>query len=169
MPLTTFRFCLRLREWGRCSSKIETPMTICCDATSEGGRDFLVSVGLDQIARLDVLVALEADAAIEAGEVPDQPYRELLPRLFWDYMSGVLAYWLRDRSEGFANTTQLVDRSMVLVANVIEQGLVGKVIELFAFLMRTHFLSQLGHLQAVATEPSPSTAKRPFMRNRHER
>ncbi|WP_287602555.1 hypothetical protein [Thiothrix sp.] len=38
------------------------------------------------------------DAAIEAGEIPEQPYRELLPRLFWDYMTGILAYWLKDSS-----------------------------------------------------------------------
>lgn len=50
------------------------------------------------------------DAAIEAGEIPEQPYRELLPRLFWDYMNGILAYWLKDTSEGFANTTQVIDR-----------------------------------------------------------
>ncbi|MCU7863848.1 MAG: TetR/AcrR family transcriptional regulator, partial [Candidatus Thiodiazotropha sp. (ex Lucinoma borealis)] len=28
------------------------------------------------------------DAAIEAGEIPDQPYRELLAPLYWDYFTG---------------------------------------------------------------------------------
>jgi len=52
------------------------------------------------------------DASIEAGEMPDQPYRDMLPKLFWDYMSAVLAYWLEDDSESFSNTTHLVDQSI---------------------------------------------------------
>lgn len=83
------------------------------------------------------------DAAIEAGEIPQQPYHELLPRLFWDYQTGVLAYWLKDDSTGFANTTQLVDRSMEIVASILHHGLVGKTLDLLSFLFRTHIMSRL--------------------------
>jgi AcrR family transcriptional regulator len=83
------------------------------------------------------------DAAIEAEEIPEQPYRELLPRLFWDYQSGIIAYWLRDDSEGFAHTTELVDRSMEVLVGVLQLGLVGKTLNLISFVFRTHVMSHL--------------------------
>lgn len=103
------------------------------------------------------------DAAVEAGEIPEQPYRELLPRLFWDYMNGILAYWLKDTSEGFANTTQVIDRSMELVANILQQGMVGKLLDLASFLFRTHLMSHLDSLKNLHQAPDLTTAKRRFM------
>ena len=103
------------------------------------------------------------DAAVEAGEIPDQPYRELLPRLFWDYMTGILAYWLKDTSEGFANTTQVIDRSMELVANLLQQGMVGKLLDLASFLFRTHLMSHLDSLKNLHQAPDLAAAKRRFM------
>ncbi|CAA6807102.1 MAG: TetR/AcrR family transcriptional regulator [uncultured Thiotrichaceae bacterium] len=101
------------------------------------------------------------EAAIEAGEIPDQPYQELLPRLFWDYQSGVLAYWLKDDSEGFANTTQLVDRSMEIIANILHQGLVGKSLDLLSFLFRTHVMTHFDSLSE--TSKVAKSVKREFM------
>ena len=103
------------------------------------------------------------EAAIEAGEIPDQPYMELLPRLFWDYMSGILGYWLRDDSEGFANTTQVVDRSMEIIVQVLQGGLVGKTLDLCSFLFRTHLLNHLDLLKSMGDEPGMAKAKRRFM------
>lgn len=79
--------------------------------------------------------------AVEAGEIPQQPYQELLAPLYWDYTTGILAYWLRDESEEFANTTRLVDQSMELFSLVLQTGLIGKTVDLISFLFRTH-LSQ---------------------------
>lgn len=103
------------------------------------------------------------DAAIEAGELPEQPYRELLPRLFWDYMTGILTYWLKDNSEGFANTTQVIDRSMELVANILRTGMVGKLLDLVSFLFRTHIMTQADLLKSIMQPPDLATAKRRFM------
>jgi AcrR family transcriptional regulator len=103
------------------------------------------------------------DAAVEAGEIPEQPYRELLPRLFWDYMTGILAYWLKDTSEGFANTTQVIDRSMELVANILQQGMVGKLLDLASFLFRTHIMSHVDSLKNLHQAPDFAAAKRRFM------
>ncbi len=83
------------------------------------------------------------DAAIEAGEVPDQPYQELLPRLFWDYQTGILAYWLKDDSEGFTHTTQLLDQSMDIIASLLQKGIIGKSLDLLSFLFRTHVMSHM--------------------------
>ncbi len=101
------------------------------------------------------------EAAIEAGEVPDQPYQELLPRLFWDYQTGIMAYWLRDSSPDFENTTQLLDKSMGIVATFLQQGLVGKGLDLMSFLFRTHIMS---HLDSFAQfNETASKVKRRFM------
>lgn len=103
------------------------------------------------------------DAAIEAGEIPEQPYQELLPRLFWDYMSGILAYWLKDDSEQFANTTQVVDRSMEIVANILHNGLVGKSLDLASFLFRTHVMQHADSWRNRFQDDELKRAKRRFM------
>ncbi len=103
------------------------------------------------------------EAAIEAGEIPDQPYSELLPRLLWDYQSGILAYWLRDDSENFENTTQLIDKSMILVGTILQKGMVGQSLDLVSFLFRTHVMS---HLDSFADfTRSADKMKRQFMQD----
>lgn len=117
---------------------------------------------LDEARRLNVRMVVDLlDAAIEAGEIPDQPYREVLPRLFWDYQTGVLAYWLKDDSEGFADTTQFVDQSMGIITGVLQMGLLGKTLDLMSFVFRTHVMNRLeafGQLRNTL-----QVAKRRFM------
>jgi len=103
------------------------------------------------------------DAAIEAGEIPDQPYRELLPRLAWDYMNAVLAYWLQDDSDQFSNTTQVVDRSVEIAFQLLKGGLIGKSIDLVSFLFRSHVLQNLDLLKSISNEPAIVSSKRRFM------
>ncbi len=103
------------------------------------------------------------DAAIEAGEIPEQPYRELLPRLFWDYMTGIMAYWLKDNSEGFANTTQVIERSMEIITNILQTGMVGKLLDLVSFLFRTHIMAHADVLKDLTQAPDWVSAKRRFM------
>ena len=134
------------------------------------------AAGLSHLAetkRLNVTMVKDMlEAAIEAEEIPDQPYQELLPRLFWDYQSGVLAYWLRDDSADFANTTQLVDKSMIIIANILQQGLVGKSLDLISFLFRTHVMTHFDDLSTVfGTESAAKRSKhskRGFMENNNE-
>ena len=111
------------------------------------------------------------EAAIEVEEIPDQPYQELLPKLFWDYQTGVLAYWLKDDSEGFANTTQFVDKSMEIISNILDQGMIGKSMDLISFLFRTHIMKSFEslvnteHNSSVNNETDPeSPSKRGFMK-----
>jgi len=109
------------------------------------------------------------EAAIEAGEIPDQPYQDLLPRLFWDYQTGVLAYWLKDDSDGFANTTQLVDKSMEIITNILHQGMIGKSLDLISFLFRTHVMNTFSSLVTpdhfTDNGDSEELVKRPFMQS----
>ncbi len=102
-------------------------------------------------------------AAIEVGEIPEQPYQELLPRLFWDYMSGILTYWLRDDSEGFSNTTRVVDSSMEIVSSILYKGLVGKSLDLVSLIFRTHLLPQMDKWQGLNKDSDLAAVKRRFM------
>jgi AcrR family transcriptional regulator len=104
------------------------------------------------------------EAAIEVGEIPEQPYQELLPRLFWDYQSGVLAYWLKDDSEEFANTTNLVDKTIEIIANILHNGLIGKSLDLISFLFRTHVLTHFdSFVSATELKTTAKAVKRSFM------
>ena len=123
--------------------------------------------GHEQLAKTrEIFTAMVVDlldAAIEAGEIPDQPYKDLLPRLAWDYMSAVLAYWLKDDSENFSNTTQVVDQSVEIAFQLLHGGVIGKTIDLFSFLFRTHVLQHINSFQDIMNAPELVKAKRRFM------
>ncbi len=114
-------------------------------------------------ALLKLMVVDLIDAAIEAGEMPEQPYQDLLPALFWDYQTAILAYWLKDTSDDFANTTQLVDQSTEIVAQLLIGGVIGKTLDMFSFLFRTHVLQHLNTLDTFLQQPELVAAKRRFM------
>ncbi|MEW8048610.1 MAG: hypothetical protein AB2805_19165, partial [Candidatus Thiodiazotropha sp.] len=120
------------------------------------------AVNLAETRRLfNRMVEEMIDAAIEVGEIPDQPYRELLAPLYWDYFTGVLAFWLKDDSEDFANTTQLVDRSVEMIAMVLQTALIGKALDLFSFMFRSQISR---HLEKLGDYTAPwKQAKRRFM------
>lgn len=117
----------------------------------------------DTKALLKLMVVDLIDAAIEAGEMPEQPYQDLLPALFWDYQTAILAYWLKDTSDEFANTTQLVDQSTELVAQLLIGGVIGKTLDMFSFLFRTHVLQHMNSLDMFMAQPELVAAKRRFM------
>lgn len=117
----------------------------------------------DSKAILTSIVVELIDASIEAGEMPEQPYQDLLPTLFWDYQSAILAYWLKDTSDGFANTTKLVDQSTEIIAQLLMGGVIGKTLDMFSFLFRTHVLSHMNSLDMILQQPELVAAKRRFM------
>jgi len=117
----------------------------------------------DTKALLKLMVVDLIDAAIEAGEMPEQPYQDLLPVLFWDYQTAILAYWLKDTSDEFANTTQLVDQSTEIVAQLLIGGVIGKTLDMFSFLFRTHVLQHMSALDVILDQPEIKAAKRRFM------
>lgn len=128
------------------------------------GTPWLGLTHIEETKRLFTAMVVDMlDAAIEAGEIPEQPYRELLPRLFWDYMTGILIYWLKDNSEGFANTTQVIDRSMDIIANILQTGMVGKLLDLVSFLFRTHIMAHADLLKSISHSPEVTATKRRFM------
>lgn len=111
--------------------------------------------------RFNRMVGDMIDAAIEAGEIPEQPYQEILAPLFWDYFTGVLAYWLKDDSEEFVKTTQVIDRSVEIIALVLQTGMIGKALDLASFMFRSQIARYLEGLNGHV-EPWRQ-AKRRFM------
>ncbi|AFV97057.1 MULTISPECIES: TetR family transcriptional regulator [unclassified Sulfuricurvum] len=89
--------------------------------------------------------------AIEAGEIEKPPFEEYLPKLFWDYFVVVVAYWVKDESKSFENTTQFIDHSMGVIEAILNSSLLNKASDLGMFLFKNHLLSALTRL---STQPS---------------
>ena len=83
------------------------------------------------------------EIAIEADEIPQPPLIEHLPRLFWDYYIMVIAYWVKDESESFENTTQFIDHSLGVIEALLKSSIMNKAHDLGMFLFKTHLLSSL--------------------------
>ncbi|HHD78833.1 MAG TPA: TetR/AcrR family transcriptional regulator [Epsilonproteobacteria bacterium] len=81
--------------------------------------------------------------AIEAGEIQEPPFQAHLPKLFWDYYIMVVAYWVKDDSEMFENTTQFIDHSLGLAEAVLHSDILSKASDLGMFFFKTHMLSSL--------------------------
>ncbi len=99
------------------------------------------------------------DAAVESGELPEQPLLDFLSGFFWDYYLGVLIYWLRDDSEEFNATTQLVDLSLAFSSSLLRSGVVSHAADLMSFLMRTHLYDGLDSLRDHIREFSAAKEK----------
>jgi len=109
------------------------------------------SVGFELLAEtkslLKLMVVELIDASIEAGE----------------YQTAILAYWLKDTSDDFAHTTQLVDQSTEIIAQLLIGGVIGKTLDMFSFLFRTHVLNHMNSLDMFMQQPEIVAAKRRFM------
>lgn len=83
------------------------------------------------------------DIAIEAKEINEPPFKNYLPKLFWDYHITVVAYWIKDSSEFFENTTQYIDHSLGVIEALLESNILNKANDLGMFFIKTHLLSSL--------------------------
>lgn len=115
------------------------------------------------------------EAAEAAGEIEPCDFKGVAGGLYTDYLAGVAAYWLADESEGFADTTQLVDLSLAVLVLALRAGLVNRLLQLGGFLLRSQMLRLLQHgsgllgalqgarrtLEAEAATHAPPAAKKP--------
>ena len=85
--------------------------------------------------------------AVEAGEIPDQVFREMTMQIFWEYYIGVVIYWLKDDSEQFESTTILIDKSIDLACSAIKAGIGNKIFDMGIFLFKNHVLSRMGMIK----------------------
>lgn len=82
------------------------------------------------------------EQAETTGEIAACGFKPSLAALTADYVYAVIAYWLRDDSDAFGNTTQMVDLSLGVLVLALRSGLIDKVLELGGFMVR----SQLARL-----------------------
>ena len=92
-----------------------------------------------QAAFLQMLAQAEASA-----EIVPCGFKPSLAGLLADYVYAIIAYWLRDETEGFTNTTQMLDLSLGVLVLALKSGLVDKLLELGGFVLR----SQMARLMA---------------------
>lgn len=105
------------------------------------------SIKLEELYSINELfvemVSEMLDIAIEAKEINEPPFKDYLPKLFWDYYISVVAYWVKDDSKMFENTTQYVDHSLGVLEALLESNILNKASDLGMFLFKTHVLSSL--------------------------
>lgn len=87
--------------------------------------------------------------SISRGEMPDHPFRGFINSLYWDYTGLILLYWLKDESEGFSNTTQLIDMSLEIVTGILTSGIIPKAADVLSFLFRSHIYSNVERITGL--------------------
>ncbi|MGE0172270.1 MAG: TetR family transcriptional regulator [Oligoflexales bacterium] len=83
------------------------------------------------------------DAAIEAEEIPDIPFRSFVVELFWEYLVGVTYYWINDDSKNSDATTQLIDKSLDVTVALLQSRIMSTAFDLGKYLVREHLLSKI--------------------------
>jgi AcrR family transcriptional regulator len=71
------------------------------------------------------------------AEIAPCSFKPSLAALLADGVYAITAYWLRDDSDEFANTTQMVDLSLGLLVLALHSGIVNKALDLGGFLLRS--------------------------------
>jgi AcrR family transcriptional regulator len=82
-------------------------------------------------------------AAAEVGEIPEPVFQELTAQFFMDAYIGVVHYWLADRSQGFTQTSVLIDRGLDLACAMLKAGIANKIFDFAVFMFKTHVLNNL--------------------------
>jgi AcrR family transcriptional regulator len=89
------------------------------------------------------------ESGIEKEEIPELPFKDFVVHLYWDYSIIMTLYWLKDESEGFSNTSQLIDMSLDVIVEVLRSGVIPKVLDIISFLFRSHLYSSLEIFQKL--------------------
>ena len=82
-------------------------------------------------------VAAFIGEAEESGEIAPCEFKNLIGGLFTDYLFAVILYWLKDESDEFSDTTQLVELTLAIVTLALKSGVMNKMSELATFMLRS--------------------------------
>jgi AcrR family transcriptional regulator len=102
-------------------------------------------------------------AAAEVGEIPDQVFEDLIGQFFMEAYLGVIVYWLADTSDGFSNTSVLVDRGLDLACALLKAGIANKLFDMALFLFKTHIVYRMEALASLSPFKASGKLKRRFM------
>lgn len=106
------------------------------------------------------------DAAVDAEEIPDQVFLEVMIQVYWEYAVGVIIYWLSDDSDNFERTSILIDKSIDLSCASIRAGIANKLFDIGIFFFKNHILSRMDRVKDRAD--IFQGIKRKFMEQPHE-
>lgn len=109
----------------------------------------LLSEPLAARQALQDVVAGFLEEAERGAEIARCDFKPLAGSLFVDYLAGVVGYWLADESDGFADTTQVVDLSLGLATAALQAGLVQRALQLGGFLLRSQMARLMRHGSGV--------------------
>lgn len=90
------------------------------------------------------VVSLIADAE-GSGEIVPCEFKTAIGGLFTDYLFAVILYWLKDESDEFSDTTQLVDLTLGILTLALKSGVMNKMSELATFLLRSQMARMMQH------------------------
>jgi AcrR family transcriptional regulator len=82
--------------------------------------------------------------AEQAGEIEKSPFTAYTAKLTNDFILAILLYWIKDDSDEFSNTTQLVDMSLSLGVEVLKTGIISKMTDLLGFFVKAHLFKFMG-------------------------
>jgi TetR/AcrR family transcriptional regulator of autoinduction and epiphytic fitness len=101
--------------------------------------------------------------AESTGEIVPCGFKPSLSGLMADYVYAVIAYWLRDESEAFGNTTQMVDLSLGVLVLALRSGLMDKLLALGGFMVRSQLARLMqdgsGLMDVLARRATSGTAQ----------
>tara|TARA_B100000809_G_scaffold196891_1_gene196460 strand:- start:3435 stop:4208 length:774 start_codon:yes stop_codon:yes gene_type:complete len=84
------------------------------------------------------------DQAEGCDEIPYFHYRSMMVGIINEYLMGVLLYWLKDNSDEFSDTTQMVDLSLTLGVQLLRSGIPNKINDLMSFFIKRHLFNLVG-------------------------
>jgi AcrR family transcriptional regulator len=77
------------------------------------------------------------DTAVDRNEIPELPYKGAIIHLMTDAILGVVMYWLKDDSEEFNQTTQMIDLSLSLMMSLFRSDILSKANDLAGFVFKS--------------------------------
>ncbi len=112
---------------------------------------------------LTPIIAQFLDDAWEKEEIPTFPFQSVLPDMLCEYMIGVLYFWIKDESEEFHDTTQLIDLSLNLMITLLKSGIINQAADFLGFMIKGQMLRTLnpgnGLLQSLLNANKMATSK----------
>jgi len=92
---------------------------------------------------LMIIIKKFFDEAWEKEEIPASPFHNVLPDIVCEYIIGVVYFWIKDESEEFHETTQLIDLSLSLIMNVLKSGIINKTTDFLGFMLKSQMFRVL--------------------------
>jgi len=92
---------------------------------------------------LVAIIAQFLDDAWEKEEIPTFPFQSVLPDMLSEYVIGVLYFWIKDESEEFHETTQLIDLSLNLIISLLKSGIINHTTDFLGFMLKSQMFRVL--------------------------